>query len=346
MDVGAGRCSAAASRCLRARRRPNRATPAAGAPDGAFLPPKRALPAVAGQAARCARKADRSQLDDEQLTAQPRAVDPRRAHPRSPRLPPGPARRLVAAGPARRRLRIPVGPERGARSRRTLQCRTDDGLRPHLPAAGRRLEQSLSGRPSGCAAGDAADPRARRESSGSIPRVWACSDFPRAAISRPILPSRIPSGPMPPSIRGSALRPPGVRRARLSGDQPRTKIPTVARAQPARGECLDRALAARSPAAPHTSREPPSFIVAAFDDGTVHIDNSLSGSRPVRAAKGHPSKRISSAKAGTASGCQLPRDNPGSRWPICSRCGCGSTGVIRTRHCEERKRRSNPASGV
>ena len=74
-------------------------------------------------------------------------------------------------------------------------------------------------------------------------------------------------------------------------------------------------IAARSPALHVTSLTPPSFIVAAFDDGLVHIDNSLLWIDAVHRAKGASVEAHLLAQGGHGFGLHLPRDNPGSRWP-------------------------------
>lgn len=70
-----------------------------------------------------------------------------------------------------------------------------------------------------------------------------------------------------------------------------------------------------SPALHVDSMTPPSFIVAAFDDGLVHIDNSLMWIDAVRRAKGASVEAHLLTKGGHGFGLHLPRDNPGSRWP-------------------------------
>ena len=79
------------------------------------------------------------------------------------------------------------------------------------------------------------------------------------------------------------------------------------------GASLDLA-AARSPEKHVTSRTPPSFVVAAFDDTTVPIENSLAWIAACRAAKTSIEAYLM-AEGGHGFGFQLPRDNPGSRWP-------------------------------
>ena len=71
---------------------------------------------------------------------------------------------------------------------------------------------------------------------------------------------------------------------------------------------------ARSPALHVASDTPPSFVVAAFDDGLVHIDNSLIWIDACRRAK-VPVEAHLLAEGGHGFGLHLPRENPGSRWP-------------------------------
>jgi acetyl esterase/lipase len=73
-------------------------------------------------------------------------------------------------------------------------------------------------------------------------------------------------------------------------------------------------VAARSPALHVTADTPPSFIAAAFDDGLVHIDNSLIWIDACRRAQ-VPVEAHLFAEGGHGFGLHLPRDNPGSRWP-------------------------------
>jgi acetyl esterase/lipase len=73
-------------------------------------------------------------------------------------------------------------------------------------------------------------------------------------------------------------------------------------------------LEARSPALHVTSMTPPSFVVAAFDDGLVHIDNSLMWIDACRKAKTSVEAHLL-ASGGHGFGLHLPSDNPGSRWP-------------------------------
>lgn len=71
---------------------------------------------------------------------------------------------------------------------------------------------------------------------------------------------------------------------------------------------------ARSPVLHVNSGTPPSFVVAAFDDGTVPIENSLEWIAACRQAK-VPVEAHLIAEGGHGFGFGLPRDNPGSRWP-------------------------------
>lgn len=81
------------------------------------------------------------------------------------------------------------------------------------------------------------------------------------------------------------------------------------------GDHPDPALiAARSPAQHVTADTPPSFVVAAFDDGLIHVDNSLIWIDACRKAK-VPVEAHLLAEGGHGFGIHLPSDNPGSRWP-------------------------------
>lgn len=71
---------------------------------------------------------------------------------------------------------------------------------------------------------------------------------------------------------------------------------------------------ARSPELHITSATPPSFVVHAFDDPLVPIDNSLAWIAAARAAKASVEAHLI-AEGGHGFGLHLPRDNPGSRWP-------------------------------
>ena len=73
-------------------------------------------------------------------------------------------------------------------------------------------------------------------------------------------------------------------------------------------------VAARSPQRHVNSATPPSFVVHAFDDGLVPIENSFRWIAAVRAAK-VPVEAHLLAEGGHGFGLHLPRDNPGSRWP-------------------------------
>lgn len=89
-----------------------------------------------------------------------------------------------------------------------------------------------------------------------------------------------------------------------------TSSPNLLGPSPSPTELTDR-----SPAQHVTSLTPPSFIVAAFDDGLVHIDNSLMWIDAVRRAKGASVEAHLLAQGGHGFGLHLPKDNPGSRWP-------------------------------
>ncbi len=71
---------------------------------------------------------------------------------------------------------------------------------------------------------------------------------------------------------------------------------------------------ARSPELHVTPATPPSFVVHAFDDGLVPIDNSLAWIAAVRAAKA-PVEAHLLTEGGHGFGLHLPPDNPGSHWP-------------------------------
>lgn len=71
---------------------------------------------------------------------------------------------------------------------------------------------------------------------------------------------------------------------------------------------------ARSPQRHVSSQSPPSFVVHAFDDGLVPIENSMRWIAAARAAK-VPVEAHLLAEGGHGFGFHLPRDNPGSRWP-------------------------------
>jgi acetyl esterase/lipase len=71
---------------------------------------------------------------------------------------------------------------------------------------------------------------------------------------------------------------------------------------------------ARSPASRVGPDTPPSFIAAAFDDGLVHIDNSLLWIEACRGAGASVEAHLF-ATGGHGFGLHLPKDNPGSLWP-------------------------------
>jgi acetyl esterase/lipase len=71
---------------------------------------------------------------------------------------------------------------------------------------------------------------------------------------------------------------------------------------------------ARSPELHLNGATPPSFVVHAFDDGTVPIDNSLAWVAAARAAK-TPVEAHLLTEGGHGFGLHLPSSNPGSRWP-------------------------------
>lgn len=73
-------------------------------------------------------------------------------------------------------------------------------------------------------------------------------------------------------------------------------------------------MAARSPVLHVSAATPPSFVVAAFDDGTVPIANSLEWIDACQRAKASVEAHLL-AQGGHGFGFHLPRDNPGSRWP-------------------------------
>ena len=73
-------------------------------------------------------------------------------------------------------------------------------------------------------------------------------------------------------------------------------------------------LHARSPELHVNSATPPSFVVHAFDDGLVPIDNSLAWIAAARAAKA-PVEAHLLTEGGHGFGLHLPPSNPGSRWP-------------------------------
>jgi acetyl esterase/lipase len=73
-------------------------------------------------------------------------------------------------------------------------------------------------------------------------------------------------------------------------------------------------IAARSPLRHVSASTPPSFVVAAFDDETVPVDNSIDWIAASRAARVSVEAHLF-AGGGHGFGFHLPRDNPGSRWP-------------------------------
>jgi acetyl esterase/lipase len=73
-------------------------------------------------------------------------------------------------------------------------------------------------------------------------------------------------------------------------------------------------IAARSPLEHVSAATPPSFVVHAFDDGTVPVDNSIDWIAASRRAKVSVEAHLL-AEGGHGFGFHLPRDNPGSRWP-------------------------------
>ena len=73
-------------------------------------------------------------------------------------------------------------------------------------------------------------------------------------------------------------------------------------------------LQARSPELHITAASPPSFLVHAFDDTTVPIDNSLAWIAAAHAAKTSVEAHLI-AQGGHGFGLHLPPGNPGSRWP-------------------------------
>jgi acetyl esterase/lipase len=73
-------------------------------------------------------------------------------------------------------------------------------------------------------------------------------------------------------------------------------------------------VAARSPERHINSATPPTFVVHAFDDGLVPVDNSLAWIAAARAAK-VPVEAHLLAEGGHGFGLHLPPSSPGSRWP-------------------------------
>ena len=70
----------------------------------------------------------------------------------------------------------------------------------------------------------------------------------------------------------------------------------------------------RSPERHITSTTPPTFVVAAFDDDTVPIENSFAWIDACRRAKVSVEAHLF-AKGGHGFGLHLPKDLPASRWP-------------------------------
>lgn len=70
----------------------------------------------------------------------------------------------------------------------------------------------------------------------------------------------------------------------------------------------------RSPEQHITAQTPASFIVHAFDDGLVPIDNSLAWIAAARAAKASVEAHLF-AQGGHGFGLHLPKENSGSLWP-------------------------------
>jgi acetyl esterase/lipase len=71
---------------------------------------------------------------------------------------------------------------------------------------------------------------------------------------------------------------------------------------------------ARSPELHVNASTPPCFVVHAFDDGAVPIENSLAWIKACQAAKVSVEAHLI-AEGGHGFGLHLPADNPGSRWP-------------------------------
>ena len=70
----------------------------------------------------------------------------------------------------------------------------------------------------------------------------------------------------------------------------------------------------RSPEQHITAQTPPSFVVHAFDDGLVPVENSLAWIEHARATKASVEAHLF-AQGGHGFGLHLPKDNPGSLWP-------------------------------
>ena len=73
-------------------------------------------------------------------------------------------------------------------------------------------------------------------------------------------------------------------------------------------------LQARSPELHMTAATPPNFVLHAFDDTTVPIQNSFAWIDACRAAKASVEAHLI-AEGGHGFGLHLPKTNPGSRWP-------------------------------
>ena len=71
---------------------------------------------------------------------------------------------------------------------------------------------------------------------------------------------------------------------------------------------------ARSPLRRVNGATPPTFLVHAFDDGTVPVEDSLEWIAACKAANA-PVEAHLLTEGGHGFGFHLPRDNPGSRWP-------------------------------
>lgn len=71
---------------------------------------------------------------------------------------------------------------------------------------------------------------------------------------------------------------------------------------------------ARSPEQHVNAATPPSFVLAAFDDNVVPIDNSLAWIERARATKTSVEAHLI-AQGGHGFGLHLPKSNPGSLWP-------------------------------
>jgi acetyl esterase/lipase len=71
---------------------------------------------------------------------------------------------------------------------------------------------------------------------------------------------------------------------------------------------------ARSPEQHITAQTPPSFVVHAFDDGLVPVENSLAWIAAAKAAKTSVEAHLF-AQGGHGFGLHLPKENSGSLWP-------------------------------